>query len=180
MVKDSIILVNEKDEVVGSMAKMEVHKRGLLHRAFSVFVFNNKGELLLQQRAVTKYHSGGLWTNACCSHPAPGENTRESAERRLEEEMGFAIPLKKIFEFTYKTAFGNGLTEYEYDHVFLGEYNGQLQPNADEVQDYRFSSIEAIKTSIMQQPEMYTSWFLIALPMLENYLKEQAIITAAD
>lgn len=180
MVKDSIILVNENDEVVGSMPKMEVHKRGLLHRAFSVFVFNSKGEMLLQQRAVSKYHSGGLWTNACCSHPAPGENTREAAERRLEEEMGFVIPLKEIFEFTYKTAFGNGLTEYEYDHVLIGEYNGQLQPNNEEVQDYCFLSIEAIKISIRQHPEMYTSWFLIAFPMLENYLKEQAIITAAD
>ncbi len=180
MGKDSIILVNEKDEIVGSMPKMEVHQIGLLHRAFSVFIINSQNEMLLQQRALTKYHSGGLWTNACCSHPAPGEITREAAERRLKEEMGFSVPLKKIFEFTYKTAFGNGLTEYEYDHVFLGEFNGEPQLNTEEVQDYKFLSLESIKDSMLTQPEKYTSWFLIALPKLENYLKDQASITAAD
>src|SRR6186713_1911258 len=118
MENDKVILVSEHDDMVGIMDKMEAHKQGLLHRAFSVFVFNDKGEMLLQQRALNKYHSGGLWTNACCSHPQPGENTLIAAKRRLLEEMGFNIPLQKIFHFVYKAEVDKGLTEYEFDHVF--------------------------------------------------------------
>ena len=109
------------------MEKMEAHKKGLLHRAFSVFIFNGKGEMLLQQRALNKYHSGGLWTNACCSHPMPGEKTEDAADRRLKEELGFETPLEKIFDFVYKAEFDNGLTEYEFDHVFAGEYEGEIK-----------------------------------------------------
>ena len=120
---NEVILVNERDEPVGAMEKIEAHRKGVLHRAFSIFVFNKQGDLLLQQRAANKYHSGGLWTNTCCSHPEPGQQTKDAATKRLTEEMGFTTPLEKIFEFTYHTNFDNGLTEHEYDHVFTGQYD---------------------------------------------------------
>src|ERR1044071_5474301 len=119
---EEVILVNEHDEQIGTMEKMEAHRKAMLHRAFSVFVFSARKEMLLQQRAFTKYHSGGLWTNACCSHPMPGEKTEDAAKRRLMEEMGFKALIKEIFDFTYKAEFNNGLIEYEFDHVFAGEY----------------------------------------------------------
>src|SRR5258708_5798594 len=122
------------------MEKLEVHQKGLLHRAFSIFIFNRKGEMLLQQRALNKYHNGGLWTNACCSHPAPGEKTLTAATRRLKEEMGFTTALEKAFDFTYKVSFENGLTENEFDHVFTGRYEGSIEPNPDEVKDYCFKT----------------------------------------
>ena len=130
-----MILVNETDEVKGAAGKMEAHKKGLLHRAFSVFVFNQRGEMLLQQRAMNKYHSGGLWTNACCSHPEPNEETEEAAMRRLKEEMGFETDLEKVFDFVYKAEFENGLVEYEFDHVYTGEYDGDIKFSKEEVMD---------------------------------------------
>ena len=165
-----LILVDENDSPTGTMEKMEVHQKALLHRAFSVFIFNSKGDMLLQQRASNKYHSGGLWTNACCSHPREGQQTIEAAERRLQEEMGFTIPLKKAFNFTYKAALDNGLTEYEYDHVFIGTYDGAIDPDEDEVKDFCFVSIDEIKTSIQSHPQKYTEWFKIAFPRVEEYL----------
>ena len=126
--------------------------------------------MLLQQRALQKYHSGGLWTNACCSHPAPGETTEDAAARRLQEELGFAVPLKKVFHFTYQAAFDNGLTEHEFDHVFIGTYNGKIQPDKDEVMDYCYMSMESIKNSMVTHPQKYTEWFKIALPQLEAHL----------
>src|SRR5258705_9255778 len=127
--KEEVILVNENDEQVGVMEKMEAHQKGLLHRAFSVFIFNEKGQMLLQQRAATKYHSGGKWSNACCSHPRPGEELEAAAKRRLREELGIGTTLKKIFEFSYKVEFENGLTENELDHVFAGQYGGKINLN---------------------------------------------------
>jgi len=124
-----VILVNEQDQPVGTMEKMEVHQKALLHRAFSVFLFNDRGEMLLHKRADSKYHSGGLWTNACCSHPRPGEDTRSAAEKRLQEEMGIVTPLTKAFDFIYKASFDNGLTEHEFDHVFTGTYQGSIDPS---------------------------------------------------
>lgn len=171
MITHDIILVNENDEEIGTTEKMEAHRKALLHRAFSVFIFNNKGEMLLQQRAINKYHSGGLWTNACCSHPKPGEETAAAAEMRLREEMGFSVKLKKIFEFTYKTAFENGLTEYEFDHVFAGIYDGFISPNKDEVSDYCYKSISQIKESLQSHPSKYTAWFHIAFPLIEKSLE---------
>jgi isopentenyl-diphosphate delta-isomerase len=168
-----VILVDERDEPIGTMEKMEVHQKALLHRAFSVFVFNNKGEVLLHKRALKKYHSSGLWTNACCSHPKPGEETLAAAENRLHEEMGISVRLNKIFDFTYKVAFENGLTEYEFDHVFVGRYEGEVFPNADEVSDYCYKSIDEIKTSLQTHPQKYTEWFKIAFPKVEEYLKKQ-------
>ncbi len=165
-----VILVNEADEAIGVMDKMEAHEKGKLHRAFSIFVFNNKGEMLLQQRAHDKYHSGGLWTNTCCSHPQPEEEVAVAAKRRLVEEMGFDTELTKAFTFQYKAGFDNGLTEHEVDHVFTGQYEGSFKPNPAEVADFSFKSIEAVKHSIATEPHLYTSWFKIAFPKLESYL----------
>lgn len=167
---DRLILVDENDMPVGSAEKMEAHQKALLHRAFSIFIFNPGGEMLLQQRAFKKYHSGGLWTNACCSHPYEGQETKAAAEKRLVEEMGFVTPLNTAFEFVYKAAFDNGLTEYEYDHVFTGIYNGVIIPNPDEVKDYCFVSMAALKESLQSHPQKYTEWFKIAFPKLESYL----------
>jgi isopentenyl-diphosphate delta-isomerase len=167
---EDIILVNECDEPVGTMEKLQAHQHALLHRAFSVFIFNNRKEMLLQQRAFDKYHSGGLWTNACCSHPRPGEETREAALRRLKEEMGFEVKLQKLFDFTYKAEFGNGLTEHEFDHVFAGIYDGPVTAEKTEVHDYCFKSMEAITGSLHQHPEEYTVWFRIAFPLVAQWM----------
>ncbi len=161
--KEEVILVNESDEQIGTMEKMEAHEKGLLHRAFSVFIFNAKGEMLLQQRALNKYHSGGLWTNACCSHPRPGEDTLDAAKRRLLEEMGIMAPIELKSSFTYKTSFENGLTEHEFDHIFTGIYNDEPKINSNEVNSYCWKTVESIKNSVKQMPDIYTSWFKIAM-----------------
>lgn len=171
--EQQVILVNEKDEVTGAAGKMEAHERGLLHRAFSVFVFNSKGEMLLQQRAINKYHSGGLWTNACCSHPGPGEEIAAAAQRRLKEEMGFDIPVKKSFDFVYKVNFENGLTEYEFDHVFVGEYEGPVGYNKEEVMDYCYKPMQEIRDSLKAYPQNYTVWFRLAFPKIETWWEEK-------
>jgi isopentenyl-diphosphate Delta-isomerase len=173
---EQVILVNEQDVELGVMEKMEAHEKALLHRAFSVFIFNDRHELLLQQRAVTKYHSGGLWTNTCCSHPRPGETVADAALRRLKEEMGFGTVLSKAFDFTYKAPFSNGLTEYEFDHVFTGSYNGVIEPNADEVESYAYYSLAVIDEMLQKDPDNFTVWFHIAFPKVrEWYLKQQNI-----
>ena len=164
-----VILVNEQHEPIGTMEKIEAHRKAVLHRAFSVFIFNSKGEMLLQQRALGKYHSAGLWTNACCSHPAPGESTPDAAARRLHEELGFTTPLKKIFEFTYRTDFDNGLIEHEFDHVFAGVYDKDILPNEEEVKDYTYKSLEEIRHSLESHPQKYTSWFHIAFPRVREW-----------
>ncbi len=169
-----LILVDENDVPLGTAEKMEAHEKALLHRAFSVFIFNSKGEMLLQQRAINKYHSGGLWTNACCSHPYVEQDTLAAAEKRLQEEMGFSTSLIKSFEFVYKANFENGLTEYEYDHVFIGKYDGPIAADKDEVEDFCFMSIPALKESIELYPQKYTEWFKIAFPKLENYLAQNS------
>lgn len=163
MVEDQVILVNEKDEPIGTMGKLEVHQKGLLHRAFSVFIFNDKGEMLLQRRALSKYHSAGLWTNTCCSHPQPNEDTLAAANRRLREEMGMKADLKPKTSFIYKTPFDNGLTEHELDHVFIGYTNTDPVINKEEVDSFKWMSLEAIKTEIKTNPNEFTSWFKIAL-----------------
>jgi isopentenyl-diphosphate Delta-isomerase len=166
----AVILVDEQDNETGLMEKMEAHEKAVLHRAFSVFIFNPAGEMLLQQRAISKYHSGGLWTNACCSHPLPGEATEAAAQRRLHEELGFNTPLQKAFDFIYKAAFDNGLTEYEFDHVFTGMYDGAIVPNPAEVQDYCYKTMDDIRLSIASHPHKYTEWFKIAFPRLESFM----------
>lgn len=167
-----VILVNEFDEAVGVMEKMAAHEHALLHRAFSVFIFNDTGEMLLQQRAADKYHSAGLWTNACCSHPMPDEDTLQAASRRLFEELGIQTPLKKIFNFTYKAVFDNGLTEFEYDHVFIGNYGGRFKPDPDEVQAIRFVTLDRLKNEMLMEPGNFTAWFHIALPLVDKWLGE--------
>ena len=174
-----VILVNEADEAIGSMEKMEAHEKALLHRAFSVFLFNKKGEMLLQKRAAAKYHSPSLWTNACCSHPMPGEETKDAALRRLEEELGFTTAINKAFHFTYKAVFDNGLTEHEFDHVFVGEYEGNMQLNADEVSEVCYKSMSDIKSDIEHKAGDYTEWFKIAFPLLEEWLQQNKTTHAA-
>jgi isopentenyl-diphosphate delta-isomerase len=166
-----VILVNEADEAIGTMEKMEAHLKGVLHRAFSVFIFNNKNEMLLQQRSDDKYHSAGLWTNACCSHPAPGEETKTAALRRLEEEMGFSVPLEEIFSFTYRASFSNGLTEHEYDHVFIGNYDGAVNPDSREVKNYAFRSVSDIQQMLEKEQQNFSAWFVIAFPKIRQWLK---------
>ncbi len=165
---EEVILVNEQDEQTGTIEKMEAHRKALLHRAFSVFIFNGKGEMLLQQRALGKYHSPGLWTNTCCSHPRPGEQVEVAASRRLKEEMGIDTLLEKIFDFIYRTEFENGLTEYEFDHVYTGIYSGELTPNKQEVKDYCFRSMDDIEQDLLRRPEKYSAWFRIAFPRLRT------------
>jgi isopentenyl-diphosphate delta-isomerase len=171
--EQQVILVNEKDEQLGIAGKMQAHKTGLLHRAFSIFVFNTKGEMLLQQRAMDKYHSGGLWTNACCSHPGPGEDTRSAALRRLKEEMGFETSLEKVFDFVYRVEFENGLTEHEFDHVFTGEYDGKVECSNEEVMDFCYKSMEDISKSLQAHPHLYTTWFRLAFPRIERWWNQR-------
>ena len=163
MNKEYVILVNEQDNDIGVMEKLLAHQEGLLHRAFSIFIFNEKGELLLQQRALSKYHSAGLWTNTCCSHPRPNETIKDAANRRLFEEMGMSCDLKIISNFIYKTPFENGLTEHELDYVLTGITNQNPHINKDEVENYKWMAIEDIKKNIISCPDLYTSWFKIAL-----------------
>lgn len=167
--EEKVILVNGDDDMVGVIDKMEAHRQGLLHRAFSIFIFNRKGEMLLQQRALTKYHSAGLWTNACCSHPLPGEKINDAAQRRLMEELGFETDLEKIFDFTYKAEFENGLTEHEFDHVFAGEYEGELSVDPAEVKDFCYKEISEIKKMLETHPQKFTAWFHIAFPRIEEW-----------
>ena len=166
--QEKVILVDETDQPVGVMEKMAAHREARLHRAFSVFIFNSRGDMLLQQRALEKYHSAGLWTNACCSHPRPGEDTRDAAARRLREELGFTTALEKLFEFTYRTAYDNGLTEFEFDHVFIGTYDDDIFPDWAEVSDYRYQSLAAIEAELLSAPATFTSWFQLAFPLLKE------------
>ena len=161
MTEEYVILVDEQDQALGLMEKMEAHEKGVLHRAFSVFVFNDKGELMLQQRALDKYHSGGLWTNTCCSHPRDGESVEDAAHRRLQEEMGFDCKLEKKFHFIYKRELDKGLTEHELDHVFFGVYNDAPNINTDEVASYKFVDMRSLKTDMQNNPHLYTEWFKI-------------------
>jgi isopentenyl-diphosphate delta-isomerase len=170
--EEQVILVNETDHPVGTMGKAEAHQAPILHRAFSIFIFNSEGEMLLQKRAPNKYHSAGLWTNTCCSHPRPEEDTVAAAARRLKEEMGFCTSLEKVFDFIYKASFDNGLHEYEFDHVFTGIYDDSVSPNPDEVSEYRFMSMESIQSSLDLNPENFTAWFNIVFPKITTWKYE--------
>lgn len=170
--EEQVVLVDQEDNQIGLMGKMEAHEKGLLHRAFSIFVFNSKGELLIQQRAHTKYHSAGEWANTCCSHQRDGESTLDAAHRRLQEEMGFDVELNEVFSFTYKKEFGNGLTEHEFDHVIFGQYDDAPIMNPEEVADWKYISIEDLKKDIELQPEKYTIWLQIALKEVETHLSK--------
>lgn len=160
---EEVILVDLEDREIGTSEKLQAHIEGKLHRAISVFLFNSKKEMLLQQRAFEKYHSGGLWTNTCCSHPRPGESVLNAAERRLKEEMGIQCALTKAFEFTYKAELDQGLTEYEYDHVFFGEFDGAPILNPEEAFSYRWIAMEDLKEEIEKFPHKFTYWFKILM-----------------
>jgi len=168
---EEVILVNDADEEMGTMEKMEVHQKALLHRAFSVFLFNSNNEMLLQQRAMTKYHSGGLWTNACCSHPRPGETVESAASRRTLEELGIRPVLRKAFSFTYRAEFDNGLTEHEFDHVFVGRFEGALFPDPEEVRDTCYMGMKDIREDLLSHPSKYTEWFKIAFQQVEQHMQ---------
>lgn len=160
---EELILVDANDQEIGVMEKMEAHEKGLLHRAFSILLFNLKGELLLQQRALEKYHSPGLWTNTCCSHPRPKERTEDAAHRRLFEEMGMKAELNEAFHFTYRAALEHGLIEHEIDHVFIGFTEETPQINTTEVMAYQWISLEDIQTDIQKNPNRYTAWFKLLM-----------------
>jgi len=168
-----LVLVDENDEPTGIIEKMEAHEKGLLHRAFSVFLFDDKGRMLLQQRSMSKYHSAGLWTNACCSHPYPGEAVKDAGVRRLQEELNISADIHKAFDFIYHAPFDNGLTEYEFDHVFIGQYAGDINFNRDEVMAVQYMDLDVLQKAIAADPSAYTAWFKIALPRLREYLKLQ-------
>ncbi len=170
MNEGKVILVDKNDKEVGIGEKIKTHKEGKLHRAFSIFVFNSKSELLLQKRTKSKYHSGGLWTNTCCSHPIPGESVEETAHRRLKEEMGFDCNLKEIFSFTYKVKFENNLFENEYDHVFIGNFDGKPNPNPEEVDDWKWINLEKLKNDIRENPDRYTYWLKTSIDKIISYL----------
>jgi len=161
MKEEQVILVDKTDKQIGLMPKLEAHQKAVLHRAFSVFIFNDKNELMLQQRAHDKYHSPGLWTNTCCSHQRNGESNIEAGKRRLYEEMGFVTDLKETISFIYKAPFDNGLTEHEFDHVMIGYYNDEPNINKDEVANWKWMALEDVKNDLNEHPEQYTIWFSI-------------------
>ena len=169
---ENVILVDEKDNQVGLMPKLEAHQKGLLHRAFSVFIFNSDYKLLLQKRASSKYHSGGLWTNTCCSHPRDGEDIIDAANRRLDEEMGIKTSLRKVFDFIYTAELDNNLIENEFDHVFYGVYDIDPIINKDEAEDFKWVDMETLKNDIENNKDQYTVWFKIAFDYFYNYLKK--------
>jgi isopentenyl-diphosphate Delta-isomerase len=169
---EKVILVDQYDNPIGEMEKMEAHEKAILHRAFSIFVFNQHNELMLQQRALTKYHSPGLWTNTCCSHPRIGETLLEAGHRRLQEEMGFDCKLEKIFDFIYKAELDKGLTEHEFDHVLFGRFTESPQINPDEVHHWKWMNMEAIASDMQANPDSYTIWFKIAFDRVNEFLKK--------
>ena len=172
MKEEEVILVNEKDEQVGTMPKLEAHEKAVLHRAFSIFILNDKNEVMLQQRAAHKYHSPLLWTNTCCSHQRVAETNIEAGTRRLQEEMGFVTEIKELFHFIYKAPFDNGLTEHELDHVMVGYFNQEPQINEDEVASWKWMTTEDIKKDINNSPELYTEWFKIIFQKFDHYLED--------
>lgn len=169
MNEEYVILVDESDNEIGTMEKMEAHTKGLLHRAFSVCLFNEKGEMLVQKRSSGKYHSPGLWTNTCCSHPRKGEILIEAAARRLKEEMGIEAKLEKAFSFIYKTRLDRGMIENEYDHVFFGRFSGEPLINKEEVEDWKYLKTREILSQMKSNPENWTEWFKIIMPKIELY-----------
>jgi len=175
MTEEKVILVNEKDEQIGLMPKLEAHEKAQLHRAFSIFILNSKNEVMLQQRASEKYHSPLLWTNTCCSHQREGETNIQAGNRRLQEEMGFSTELKELFHFIYKAPFDNGLTEHELDHVMIGYYDGDPKINTDEVESWKWMNIDAIKRDMQDNPSIYTVWFKIIFDEFYHFLEEHKL-----
>jgi isopentenyl-diphosphate delta-isomerase len=175
MTEERVILVNELDEPIGTMEKIEAHEKAVLHRAFSVFILNKNNEIMLQQRAHHKYHSPLLGTNTCCSHQREGETNIEAGTRRLREEMGFEANLKELFHFIYKAPFDNGLTEHELDHVMIGYFDKEPEINIEEVESWKWMKIEAIKEDMIAKPEIYTIWFKIIFDKFYHYIEDHKI-----
>lgn len=175
MEEENVILVDQNDRQIGLMPKLEAHEKAVLHRAFSVFILNDRNEVMLQQRAGSKYHSPLLWTNTCCSHQRAGESNLDAGNRRLFEEMGFKTTLKELFHFIYKAPFENGLTEHELDHVMIGRYNGQPAINPDEVETWKWMKIEDVQKDISANPGIYTVWFKIIFDKFYHYLEDHKI-----
>ncbi len=173
---EEMVLVDENDNEVGTGEKMQVHGEGTLHRAFSIFVFNSEGKLLIHQRNKNKYHSGGLWTNTCCSHPRPGESLEDAVNRRLKEEMGFTTDLRKVFSFIYKVKFDNGLFEHELDNVFIGRFDGDPHPDPDEVDDWKWVDLKELTKDIEENPDRYTYWFKEAIGRVIEYVEKNSDI----
>jgi len=169
--EEFVVLVDQNDNEVGLMEKQQAHVAGLLHRAFSVFIFNSKGELMLQQRAATKYHSPTLWTNTCCSHPRQNETYQQAAHRRLVEEMGFDCDLTFKFDFIYRANLDNGLTEHELDHVFIGTFDHEPKLNPEEVMAYRWVEMEDLKKDMQKNPQNYTAWFKIIFDQYISHIE---------
>lgn len=172
MTEEKVILVNEKDEQIGLMPKLEAHEKAQLHRAFSIFILNSKNEVMLQQRASEKYHSPLLWTNTCCSHQREGETNIQAGNRRLQEEMGFSTELKELFSFIYKAPFDNGLTEHELDHVMIGYFDNEPVINPEEVESWKWMNIDEIKEDMQVNPAIYTVWFKIIFDEFYHFLEE--------
>lgn len=170
MKEEQVVLVNERDEKIGLMPKQEAHVKGVLHRAFSVFIFNDKNELMLQQRAFEKYHTPGLWANTCCSHQRDGESSVEAGKRRLMEEMGFTTDLKETTTFIYKAPFDNGLTEHELDHILVGSYEADPEVNPEEVASWKWMELEKVRDDIKTNPDIYTPWFKIIFDKFYQHL----------
>ncbi len=170
--EEKVILVDANDNAIGQMGKMEAHELGRLHRAFSIFILNSNGDLLLQQRAHAKYHSPGLWTNTCCSHQRQGEDSLTAANRRLVEEMGMQADLKAAFTFIYKADMGNGLTEHELDHVIIGYSDLVPKINEEEVADWKWEDLDYLKADLMESPQKYTAWFKIVFDQFYAYQKK--------
>jgi isopentenyl-diphosphate delta-isomerase len=168
MADEFVILVDEQDNEIGSMEKIEAHEKAVLHRAFSIFIFNEMGQMMLQRRALSKYHSPGLWTNTCCSHPRPGESLYQATQRRIAEEMGFRCEMREVFHFIYMAPFDHGLTEHELDHVFLGLYNEDPAINTEEVEEWKWMDIDELLSDVKENPDDYTVWFKIALAEMER------------
>lgn len=169
--EEAVVLVNGRDEELGTMGKHEAHLGGVLHRAFSIFLFDAQGRTLLQQRAATKYHSPSLWTNTCCSHPRPGEKLEQAAGRRLHEEMGLSVTLEHRFSFTYRAEVGNGLIEHELDHVLFGRTDGPPTPDPSEVQNWRYLEVDELSAELKTTPEHFTPWLHICWPLVLNQLR---------
>ena len=174
---EQVILVDKDDCEIGVMEEMEAHKQSVLHRAFSVFLFNPQGKMLLQQRALTKYHSAGLWTNTCCSHPRPGETLENAVSRRLIEEMGITTKVFKAFDFIYQAELPDNLNEYEFDHVFIGNYDADVRPNHLEVANFVYQSIEEVEANLESHPEKYTVWFKIAFPKVVAWYQSNSSLS---
>ncbi len=169
---EHVILVDEQDRAIGTMEKLEAHQKGLLHRAFSILIYNSKGEMLIQKRADTKYHSGGLWTNACCSHPLPDEKMEDATRRRLKFEMGIDIPSQYAYKFVYRVALDKSLVEHEVDHVYTAVFDGIPNVNPDEVEDWKYVNVSSLKEDITKHPERYTHWFKL---ILDHSLSQQSV-----